>query len=104
MSWLRTFAQMKKPGFVSDVTYPSCINPVPRINTNICNMGAFKPNSTDLNTINTATSSKGLSTGGIVGVSIGVIIGIAALVAFGVFKYKRRGKPVEGTFVKMNDI
>ncbi|KAG2233888.1 hypothetical protein INT48_005229 [Thamnidium elegans] len=104
MNWLRTFAQMKRSGFVSSKTYPSCTNPVPRINTNICSMGPFEPNSTDINAANTATSNKGLSTGGKVGIAIGVIIGVAALVAFGVFKYKRRGKPVEGTFVKMNDI
>lgn len=104
MNWLRTFAQMRRPSFVSNLTYPSCTDPVPRINTNLCAMGSFTPNSTVVSTPHTVTDSPGLSAGGKAGIAVGVIVGVAAIAGFAIFKYKQKRVPTEGTFVKMNDI
>ncbi|KAI7893187.1 uncharacterized protein EV154DRAFT_417360, partial [Mucor mucedo] len=109
MTWIRTFAQLNKPAFVSNTSYPSCTDPVARISkTDVCSIGAFNPNSNSTNTPNQSTGygvHKSLSAGAKAGIAVGVIAVVAGLAMFGVFKYKRRSSvPKEGTFVKMDDM
>lgn len=109
MTWIRTFAQLNKPAFVSNTSYPSCTDPITRISmTDVCSIGAFNPNNNSTNTPNQSTGygvHKSLSAGGKAGIAVGVIVVVAGLAMFGVFKYKRRSSvPKEGTFVKMEDM
>lgn len=107
MTWIRTFSRMGKSNFVSPISYPSCTDPVARISTDVCSIGAFHPNSNVTTSPNQAGNYGhfGLSAGGKAGIAIGVIVVVAACAIFGVYKYKRRSSgPKEGTFVKMNDM
>ncbi|KAG2199441.1 hypothetical protein INT47_011553 [Mucor saturninus] len=109
MTWIRTFAQLNKPAFISNTSYPSCTDPVARISkTDVCSIGAFNPNSNSTNTPNQSTGygvHKSLSAGAKAGIAVGVIAVVAGLAMFGIFKYRRRSSvPKEGTFVKMDDM
>ncbi|KAI8380390.1 hypothetical protein BD560DRAFT_11803 [Blakeslea trispora] len=107
-TWIRSFARLQSPVFITNTSYPSCTNTVQRwINT--CTHGAFKPNSTMDGTSEKSvdSSTHSLSTGGKVGVAIGVVVGVAAIVIVGASVYRRRrfsSQPKEGSFVRMNDI
>lgn len=108
MTWIRAFARMGTPIFVSNNSYPSCTDPVAIIRTDVCSIGAFNPNTNSTSTPNKATNygvHSSLSAGGKAGIAVGVIVVFAGLAIFGVFKYRRRSSiPKEGTFVKMNDM
>lgn len=110
MTWLRGFALMRDPQFISNASYPSCTNTVARIDINSCSIGAFKPGAKVPTSPQTPESnedaSDGLSTGGKVGVAVGVVVGVVVVAVAGTFMYrkkKHRANP-EGTFVRMNDM
>lgn len=110
MTWLRGFALMRDPQFISNASYPSCTNTVARIDINSCSIGAFKPGAKVPTSPQTPESnedaSNGLSTGGKVGVAVGVVVGVVVVAVAGTFMYrkkKHRANP-EGTFVRMNDM
>lgn len=111
MTWLRGFALMRDPNFISNTTYPSCTNAVARIDLNSCGIGAFKPDATVPTSPQAPDSSNqdasnGLSTGGKIGVAVGVVVGVVVVAVIGTFMYrkKKHGANNEGTFVKMNDM
>lgn len=108
MTWLRTFARLNDPTFVSNATYPSCSNPVASLDLDVCSIAPFSPN-TPVSTSPTPSTNpsihKELSVGAKIGIVIGVCAGVAALAVVGVFIYKRRSvQQKEGTFVRMNDM
>lgn len=111
MTWLRGFALMRDPNFISNASYPSCTNTVARIDINSCSIGAFKPGAkvpTSPQTPDNSNedASNGLSTGGKIGVAVGVVVGVVVVAVAGTFMYrkkKHRANP-EGTFVRMNDM
>jgi hypothetical protein len=109
MTWLRGFALLRKPVFISSDSYPSCTNVVARIDTNSCFLGAFTPNGTvDTSPIKVPglDKSDGLTTGGKIGVAVGVVVGAVIVAVVGTFIYRKRKHRAnnEGTFVKMNDM
>jgi hypothetical protein len=107
MIWLRAFAQLDGSKFISNASYPSCTNPVERMNLDKCSLNLFKPNSTVDNSPQRSTNldiSNGLSVGGKVGVAIGVVAGVAAFAVIGTFMYRRRSVKKEGAFYKMDNM
>ncbi|KAI8887517.1 hypothetical protein K501DRAFT_175424, partial [Backusella circina FSU 941] len=105
MTWLRAFAQLANSRMVSNATYPSCTDPLARLNTNQCSLSPFDPNRNSTNTTTESSQKESLSQGGKAGVAVGVIVGVAAASILGFFTWKKCSKAgTERTFYKMDDM
>ncbi|KAI8359934.1 hypothetical protein EDC96DRAFT_429627, partial [Choanephora cucurbitarum] len=45
-TWIRSFARLQSPTFITNTSYPSCTNTIQRLEMNTCAFAAFKPNTT----------------------------------------------------------
>jgi hypothetical protein len=105
MTWLRAFAQLAKSRAVSNSTYPSCTDPLARLNMNQCSLTPFDPNGNSTDTSSEDKQEKNLSEGGKAGVAVGVIVGLSAACIIGFFTWKKCSKGgSERTFYKMDDM
>jgi nucleoside permease NupC len=89
MTWLRAYAQMENPKFVTTAVYPSCTDPLVSLDLSQCTFNSSSGEDSSDVEVQDARMKQGLSTGGKIGIAVGVVVGVVLLLFISLFAYRK---------------